>query len=85
MAICRRASSPASLRLERDAQVRARGETVDRCGDLADLVHRIRRAGVRAGLLRRMGSGTVLNIRRVAEIAPEKSGKYRYVVSLAPR
>jgi hypothetical protein len=27
----------------------------------------------------------VLEIRRVAEIAPEKSGKYRYVVSLAPR
>jgi phenylacetate-CoA ligase len=39
---------------------------------------------IRDDLLRRMGPGTVLEIRRVAEIAPEKSGKYRYVVSLAP-
>jgi hypothetical protein len=31
-----------------------------------------------------MGPGTVLSIRRVDEIAPEKSGKYRYVVSRAP-
>ena len=28
-----------------------------------------------------MGEGTVLTIRRVDEIPPEKSGKYRYVVS----
>jgi len=41
--------------------------------------------GIRAGLLRRMGQGTVLDIRRVAEIAPEKSGKYRYVISRALR
>jgi phenylacetate-CoA ligase len=40
---------------------------------------------IRTGLLHRMGPGTVLNIRRVADIAPEKSGKYRYVVSRAPR
>lgn len=40
---------------------------------------------IRVGLLRRLGRGTVLNIRRVADIAPEKSGKYRYVVSLASR
>jgi phenylacetate-CoA ligase len=38
---------------------------------------------IRAGLIRRMGPGTVLQIRRVAEIPPEKSGKYRYVVSRA--
>lgn len=38
---------------------------------------------IRAGLLARMGAGTVLNIRRVSDIAPEKSGKYRYVVSRA--
>jgi phenylacetate-CoA ligase len=41
-------------------------------------------AQIRAGLLQRMGPGTELAIRRVAEIAPEKSGKYRYVVSNAP-
>lgn len=38
---------------------------------------------IRAGLLKRMGPGTVLDIRRVDEIASEKSGKYRYVVSRA--
>ncbi len=38
---------------------------------------------VRDGLLARMGEGTVLRIQRVAEIPPEKSGKYRYVVSKA--
>jgi phenylacetate-CoA ligase len=41
-------------------------------------------AAIRSGLERRMGPGTVLSIRRVDEIAPEKSGKYRYVVSRAP-
>jgi phenylacetate-CoA ligase len=40
-------------------------------------------ARIYAGLLRRMGPGTVLTIRRVNEIPPEKSGKYRYVVSRA--
>jgi len=40
-------------------------------------------AGIRAGILRRMGEGTRLTIRRVAEISPERSGKYRYVVSKA--
>ncbi len=40
-------------------------------------------AGIRAGILKRMGEGTVLTIRRVDEIPPEKSGKYRYVVSRA--
>jgi phenylacetate-CoA ligase len=40
---------------------------------------------IRAGLLQRMGAGTRLGIRRVSEIPPEKSGKYRYVVSHAPR
>jgi len=33
--------------------------------------------------MKRMGPGTVLEIRRVNEIPPEKSGKYRYVVSRA--
>jgi phenylacetate-CoA ligase len=43
-------------------------------------------ADIRAGILKRMGPGTVLAIRRVADIPPEKSGKYRYVVSrAAPR
>lgn len=40
-------------------------------------------AQIRAGLMRRMGTGTVLEIRRVNDIPPEKSGKYRYVVSRA--
>jgi phenylacetate-CoA ligase len=40
---------------------------------------------IRDGLARRMGPGTVLDIRRVAEIPPEASGKYRYVVSHASR
>lgn len=40
-------------------------------------------ASIRAGILKRMGEGTELAIRRVAEIPPEKSGKYRYVVSRA--
>ena len=31
-----------------------------------------------------MGPGSVLTIRRVDEIPPEKSGKYRYVVSRVP-
>lgn len=38
---------------------------------------------IRDGVLARLGPGGVLTIRRVAEIAPEKSGKYRYVVSRA--
>jgi len=40
-------------------------------------------ASIRAGILRRMGEGSELTIRRVDEIPPEKSGKYRYVVSRA--
>ena len=36
---------------------------------------------VRDGVLRRMGDGSQLTIRRVDQIPPEKSGKYRYVVS----
>lgn len=36
-----------------------------------------------AGLMRRMGEGAQVTVRRVAEIPPEKSGKYRYVVSRA--
>jgi hypothetical protein len=31
-----------------------------------------------------MGNSTELTIRRVDEVPPEKSGKYRYVVSRAP-
>lgn len=38
-------------------------------------------ADIRAGILRRMGDDAALTIRRVAKIPPEKSGKYRYVVS----
>jgi phenylacetate-CoA ligase len=38
---------------------------------------------IRSGILRRMGDGTELTIRRVDEIPPEKSGKYRYVLSRA--
>jgi phenylacetate-CoA ligase len=40
-------------------------------------------ADIRRGILARMGEGTALTIRRVAEIPPEKSGKYRYVISKA--
>jgi phenylacetate-CoA ligase len=39
---------------------------------------------IRAGLLARMGEGAAITLRKVAEIPPEKSGKYRYVVSKAP-
>jgi phenylacetate-CoA ligase len=40
---------------------------------------------IRSGLVQRMGEGAAVTIRRVAEIPPEKSGKYRYVVSHAAR
>ena len=40
---------------------------------------------IRRGVLSRLGSGAVLKLRRVDEISPEKSGKYRYVVSHAAR
>jgi phenylacetate-CoA ligase len=40
-------------------------------------------AEIRRGLLARMGADSELTVRRVAEIPPEKSGKYRYVVSRA--
>jgi phenylacetate-CoA ligase len=36
-----------------------------------------------AGIMKRMGEGARVTVRRVAEIAPERSGKYRYVVSRA--
>jgi phenylacetate-coenzyme A ligase PaaK-like adenylate-forming protein len=36
-----------------------------------------------AGLMARMGAGGRVQVTRVAEIPPEKSGKYRYVVSRA--
>ena len=39
---------------------------------------------IRRGLLARLGPGANLLIRQVREIPPEKSGKYRYVVSRAP-
>lgn len=38
-------------------------------------------SSIRAGILARMGSDAILTIRRVAAIPPERSGKYRYVVS----
>lgn len=38
-------------------------------------------AAIREGILRRVDEGAELTIRRVADIPPEKSGKYRYVVS----
>ena len=40
---------------------------------------------IRRGILQRMGAGTRLSVRLVPEIPPEKSGKYRYVVSRAPQ
>lgn len=39
---------------------------------------------IRSGVLKRMGEGASITIRRVDTIPPEKSGKYRYVVSKAP-
>lgn len=42
-------------------------------------------AGIRAGIMARMGEDATLTVRRVAAIPPEKSGKYRYVVSKASR
>jgi phenylacetate-CoA ligase len=41
-------------------------------------------ARIRAGLLKRMGEGSRITLRRVPNIPPEKSGKFRYVVSKAP-
>jgi phenylacetate-CoA ligase len=38
---------------------------------------------IRTGIEKRMGQGTVLTLQRVENIPPEKSGKYRYVVSRA--
>ena len=38
---------------------------------------------IRAGIAQRMGHGTVFAVRRVDNIPPERSGKYRYVVSRA--
>jgi phenylacetate-CoA ligase len=38
---------------------------------------------IRAGIQARLGAGASFAIRHVAEIAPERSGKYRYVVSHA--
>lgn len=40
-------------------------------------------AAIRRGLERRMGPRSQVTVRRVAEILPESSGKYRYVVSRA--
>lgn len=48
--------------------------------DLTDGVE----ASIRAGILKRMGEGAELRIQRVAQVPPEKSGKYRYVVSKVP-
>ena len=42
-------------------------------------------ASIRRGVLARIGEGGRLTIRRVDSIPPEKSGKYRYVVSRAQR
>jgi phenylacetate-CoA ligase len=36
---------------------------------------------IRSGIARRMGGQAHIDIQRVAEIAAEASGKYRYVVS----
>jgi phenylacetate-CoA ligase len=38
-------------------------------------------AAIVAGFRRRLGSGVQVQVERVAAIAPEKSGKYRYVIS----
>lgn len=40
-------------------------------------------ATIVSGFKRRLGAGVAVAVQRVAEIAPEKSGKYRYVVSHA--
>ena len=47
--------------------------------DLARLIVRL----AFGGLMARMGAGGRVKVSRVAEIPPEKSGKYRYVVSRA--
>jgi phenylacetate-CoA ligase len=38
-------------------------------------------AAVVAGFKRRLGTGVQVRVERVAAIAPEKSGKHRYVIS----
>jgi phenylacetate-CoA ligase len=45
-----------------------------------EMTHEVE-ARIRDGILRRMGAGSALTVRRVREIPPEASGKYRYVVS----
>ena len=40
-------------------------------------------ADIRVGFRQRLGPEVVVEVRRVARIAPEKSGKFRYVVSHA--
>lgn len=41
-------------------------------------------AAIERGAKARLGSEVTINVRRVSEIPPEKSGKYRYVVSKVP-
>jgi phenylacetate-CoA ligase len=38
-------------------------------------------AAIVAGFKRRLGEGVQVQVERVQAIAPEKSGKYRYVIS----
>ncbi len=66
----------AGFRIVQEALDLTRVQVVPGPGFDADIVLRIQR-----GLAARLGEGVRIEVEQVNEIAPEKSGKYRYVVS----
>lgn len=66
----------AGFRIVQEALDLTRVQVVPGPGFDADTVQRIQR-----GLAARLGGGVRIEVEKVNEIAPEKSGKYRYVVS----
>ena len=66
----------AGFRIVQESLEHTRVQVVPGVGFDADTVGRIEH-----GLAARLGEGVRIDVEQVAEIAPEKSGKYRYVVS----
>ncbi len=66
----------AGFRIVQESLEHTRVQVVPGAGFDADTVGRIEH-----GLAARLGEGVRIDVEQVAEIAPEKSGKYRYVVS----
>ena len=66
----------AGFRIVQESLEHTRVQVVPGVGFDADTVGRIEH-----GLAARLGEGVRIEVEQVAEIAPEKSGKYRYVVS----